>query len=143
MMTGYGTSQTSIDAIREGAYDYLTKPLDLDELREVIRKAVASQQTSDSATASVRCRAAARARRRDSGDARRLQGDRPAGCHRRARARARRARHRQAARDCDDSRQQPAPRPAFVSIDCTAVPDAVLEAEWFERATGTLQLAGR
>jgi DNA-binding NtrC family response regulator len=43
MMTGYGTSQTSIDAIREGAYDYLTKPLDLDELREVIRKALATQ----------------------------------------------------------------------------------------------------
>src|SRR5213593_495533 len=47
MMTGYGTSQTSIDAIREGAYDYLTKPLDLDELREVIRKALATQQSSD------------------------------------------------------------------------------------------------
>src|SRR5205085_10138896 len=47
MMTGYGTSQTSIDAIREGAYDYLTKPLDLDELREVIRKALATQQTRE------------------------------------------------------------------------------------------------
>ena len=33
MMTGYGTSQTSIDAIRAGAFDYLTKPLDLDDLR--------------------------------------------------------------------------------------------------------------
>src|SRR5580765_2384081 len=51
MMTGYGTSQTSIDAIREGAYDYLTKPLDLDELREVIRKALATQQASDVAIA--------------------------------------------------------------------------------------------
>ena len=51
MMTGYGTSQTSIDAIREGAYDYLTKPLDLDELREVIRKALATQQASDTAAA--------------------------------------------------------------------------------------------
>src|SRR3989442_5051325 len=51
MMTGYGTSQTSIDAIREVAYDYLTKPLDLDELREVIRKALATQQASDVAVA--------------------------------------------------------------------------------------------
>ena len=49
MMTGYGTSQTSIDAIRDGAFDYLTKPLDLDELREVIRKALAAQQASDAA----------------------------------------------------------------------------------------------
>ncbi|MES1256510.1 MAG: sigma-54 dependent transcriptional regulator [Acidobacteriota bacterium] len=45
MMTGYGTSQTSIDAIRAGAFDYLTKPLDLDELRAVIRKALASRPT--------------------------------------------------------------------------------------------------
>jgi DNA-binding NtrC family response regulator len=49
MMTGYGTSQTSIDAIRSGAYDYLTKPLDLEEIRAVIRKAVDAQQTRTSA----------------------------------------------------------------------------------------------
>ena len=49
MMTGYGTSQTSIDAIRSGAYDYLTKPLDLEEIRGVIRKAIEAQQTRTSA----------------------------------------------------------------------------------------------
>ena len=46
IMTAYGTSQTSIDAIRAGAFDYLTKPLDLDELREVIRKALEAQKVS-------------------------------------------------------------------------------------------------
>jgi len=45
IMTAYGTSQTSIDAIRAGAFDYLTKPLDLDLLRSVIDKALAAQQT--------------------------------------------------------------------------------------------------
>lgn len=44
MMTAYGTSQTSIDAIRDGAFDYLTKPLDLDHLREVIGKALAAKE---------------------------------------------------------------------------------------------------
>ena len=48
MMTAYGTSQTSIDAIRAGAFDYLTKPLDLDVLRTVIAKALAAQQVRDS-----------------------------------------------------------------------------------------------
>jgi DNA-binding NtrC family response regulator len=48
MMTGYGTSQTSIDAIRAGAFDYLTKPLDLDEIKEVIRKALAAQHVFQS-----------------------------------------------------------------------------------------------
>jgi DNA-binding NtrC family response regulator len=53
MMTGYGTSQTSIDAIRAGAYDYLTKPLDLEEIRAVIRKALEAQQTRTSAESST------------------------------------------------------------------------------------------
>ena len=48
MMTAYGTSQTSIDTIRSGAFDYLTKPLDLDVLRTVIAKALAVQQVRDS-----------------------------------------------------------------------------------------------
>ena len=47
IMTAYGTSQTSIDAIRAGAFDYLTKPLDLDNLREVISKALAAQHIAD------------------------------------------------------------------------------------------------
>jgi DNA-binding NtrC family response regulator len=48
IMTAYGTSQTSIDAIRAGAFDYLTKPLDLDNLREVIGKALAAQHIAES-----------------------------------------------------------------------------------------------
>jgi DNA-binding NtrC family response regulator len=43
LMTGYGTSQTSIDAIRSGAFDYLTKPPDLDDLRRVIDRALTSR----------------------------------------------------------------------------------------------------
>jgi DNA-binding NtrC family response regulator len=48
MMTGYGTSQTSIDAMRAGAFDYLTKPPDLDQLRRVIGRAVAPATTVSS-----------------------------------------------------------------------------------------------
>ena len=40
IMTAYGTSQTSIDAIRAGAFDYVAKPLDLDDLRRVIGRAI-------------------------------------------------------------------------------------------------------
>ncbi len=41
IMTAHGTSQTSIDAIRRGAFDYLTKPLDLNSLRDVIARVTA------------------------------------------------------------------------------------------------------
>ena len=49
IMTAYGTSQTSIDAIRSGAFDYITKPLDLDRLRDVIRQALSARQTREEA----------------------------------------------------------------------------------------------
>jgi DNA-binding NtrC family response regulator len=51
VMTAYGTSQTSIDAIRGGAFEYLTKPPDLNQLRQVIAKALAARQGSAVAAA--------------------------------------------------------------------------------------------
>jgi DNA-binding NtrC family response regulator len=53
IMTAYGSSQTSIDAIRGGAFDYLSKPLDLDELRTVIGKALAAQRVRSAAAGGV------------------------------------------------------------------------------------------
>jgi DNA-binding NtrC family response regulator len=43
IMTAHGTSQTSIDAIRAGAFEYVTKPLDLDELRSIIDHALSAK----------------------------------------------------------------------------------------------------
>ena len=42
IMTAYGYSDTAIEAMQQGAFDYLTKPLDGNELKEVIEKALAS-----------------------------------------------------------------------------------------------------
>ena len=36
MLTAYGSVQTAMEAVRAGAYDYLTKPVDLDELEMMI-----------------------------------------------------------------------------------------------------------
>ncbi|MEA4882435.1 MAG: sigma-54 dependent transcriptional regulator [Clostridia bacterium] len=38
MMTAYGTIRTAVDALRAGAYDYITKPFDVDELVQVIHR---------------------------------------------------------------------------------------------------------
>jgi len=38
VMTGYGTIETAVEAIREGAYDYLTKPFSSEELLIIIRR---------------------------------------------------------------------------------------------------------
>ena len=38
-MTAYASVETAVDALKKGAYDYLTKPLDFDELKIAINRA--------------------------------------------------------------------------------------------------------
>ncbi len=38
MMTAYGTVETAVASMKEGALDYLTKPIDLDELMLILQK---------------------------------------------------------------------------------------------------------
>ncbi len=40
IMTGFGTVDTAVQALKQGAYDYLTKPVDLDELSHTVEKAL-------------------------------------------------------------------------------------------------------
>lgn len=40
MMTAYSSVATAVQAMKSGAYDYLTKPLDIDELILLVRKAL-------------------------------------------------------------------------------------------------------
>ncbi len=42
IITGFGTMHTTIKAIQLGAFEYLTKPLDLKKVRDTIKRAVAS-----------------------------------------------------------------------------------------------------
>ncbi|HWL94124.1 MAG TPA: sigma-54 dependent transcriptional regulator [Phycisphaerae bacterium] len=43
VMTGYGTIESAVEAIKMGAYDYLTKPIVDDELRLVLERAIQQQ----------------------------------------------------------------------------------------------------
>lgn len=42
MMTAYGDTETAIEAMKEGAYDYVTKPFENSELRKIIEKGIES-----------------------------------------------------------------------------------------------------
>jgi DNA-binding NtrC family response regulator len=44
MVTAYGTVKTAVEAMKNGAYDYLTKPIDYDELALVVNRAMEHQQ---------------------------------------------------------------------------------------------------
>ncbi len=43
LMTAYGTVENAVEAMKQGAYDYLPKPLDLKRLRVVVQKALEFQ----------------------------------------------------------------------------------------------------
>ncbi len=43
MITGYGTIDSAVEAIKMGAYDYLTKPIIDDEIRLVVERAIKQQ----------------------------------------------------------------------------------------------------
>jgi two-component system, NtrC family, response regulator HydG len=45
MMTGYASVETAVTALKNGAYDYVTKPLDPDEIAHLVKNALAHKQT--------------------------------------------------------------------------------------------------
>ena len=44
VLTGHGTVETAVEAMRMGAYDFLTKPLDLDRLSLLVRRALQNRE---------------------------------------------------------------------------------------------------
>ncbi|MBC8096351.1 MAG: sigma-54-dependent Fis family transcriptional regulator, partial [Akkermansiaceae bacterium] len=40
LMTAYGTTQTAIEAMKLGAYDYLLKPFDIPKLKDIVHNAL-------------------------------------------------------------------------------------------------------
>jgi DNA-binding NtrC family response regulator len=44
ILTGHGTVENAVDAMRDGAYDFLTKPLNLDRLSLLVKRALSSRE---------------------------------------------------------------------------------------------------
>src|SRR3954462_13356111 len=44
MITAHGTVDTAVEALKLGAFDYLTKPFDKDEVRQIVAKALRTRQ---------------------------------------------------------------------------------------------------
>ncbi len=52
-LTGHGTVETAVDAMRLGAYDFLTKPVNLDKLELIIQRALNQKQLENTNRALV------------------------------------------------------------------------------------------
>jgi len=48
MITGYPSIETAVDAIKKGAYDYITKPFNMEDVRFRIEKAFEKKQMKES-----------------------------------------------------------------------------------------------
>ena len=46
VMTAYGSAENAVEALKAGAFDYLTKPVDLKQFRAVVASAVQAQQAA-------------------------------------------------------------------------------------------------
>ena len=44
VMTAFGSIETAVEAIHEGAYDYVSKPMNLDELKKIVSRALGQQE---------------------------------------------------------------------------------------------------
>jgi len=50
LLTAYGTIGSAVEALKQGAFDYLTKPFDPDEIQQVVAKAVKTHVLQESET---------------------------------------------------------------------------------------------
>jgi DNA-binding NtrC family response regulator len=49
VMTGFGSMETAVEALQEGAFDYISKPMNLEELKHTIARALARREAQESA----------------------------------------------------------------------------------------------
>ena len=47
MVTAFGTTESAIEAMKLGAYDYINKPFNVDEIRLIVRKALEKKRLSE------------------------------------------------------------------------------------------------
>jgi two-component system response regulator PilR (NtrC family) len=142
VITAFGSAENAVAALKAGAFDYLAKPVDLDQLRLLVRSALARPPAGSSPPQS-------HARGID-----RLRGNAPA--MRQLRSMIERLAHSMApvaiygesgsgkelvARAIhDESARRLMP---FVAVNCGAIPEALMEAEFFGYRKGAFTGAER
>jgi two-component system response regulator PilR (NtrC family) len=140
VITAYGSAENAVAALKAGAFDYLTKPVDLDQLRMLVRSAVtvgggstdvpevpALARLTGEAPAMQQLRAMIQ-RLANSMAPVTIHGESGSGKELAARA----------IHDASSRRLQP-----FVPVNCGAIPETLMEAEFFGYRKGAFTGADR
>jgi len=138
VITAYGSPENAVEALKAGAYDYLTKPVDLRQFRSVVASALGRTPTP----ASVAVPAADRADAPTSVALERLVGESPAiqGVRNLVRKVARSMAPTLIHGESGTGKElvaraihEVSPRAGgpFVAVNCGAIPEQLLEAEFF------------
>ena len=147
LMSAYGTEDLAVEAMRRGAYDYLAKPFEPNEVLLTLKKAYEREKLRKANQLLQR-------------DVRRVLGDRPIvaaskGMIELLEMLERTAAYKTTALLTGESgtgkevlaraihAQSPRRREAFVAVNCGAIPDNLLESELFGHAKGAFTGAGR
>jgi two-component system response regulator HydG len=142
MMTAYASVETAVRAMKLGAFDYVTKPIDIDEVRSVIARfvddsapepdedAVDYEPSAEIIGASAAIRDVVEMARRvaDSDATVLVLGESGTGKELVAH---------------EVHRASPRARKPFVAVNCSAIPEGLLESELFGHEKGAFTGAGR
>lgn len=147
VITAYGSAENAVAALKAGAFDYLTKPVDINQLRMLVRSAVREVEAPVEPAAAATLTSEASALRRLIGNAPAMQQMRTM-IGRLARSMAPVAIHGEsgsgkelaarAIHDCSARREQP-----FIAVNCGAIPETLMEAEFFGYRKGAFTGAER
>ena len=142
LISGHGTVRSAVEAMRLGAFDYLTKPFEVEEVRAIVARALCAQVPARAEAAAVTPRPALPDTARDTGPVYGMIGVSAAAVTVRQnllRAAGSRATvlllgesgtgKEVAARLIHEA--SPRSRGAFVAVSCAALPDSLLESELF------------
>ena len=150
VMTAYGSAENAVEALKAGAFDYLTKPVDLRQFRAVVASAIQDAPAAPKVRGGAAARPAANGERGQSAAAalQRLVGD--SATMRQVKDRiAKVARSMapvlvrgesgtgkelvaRAVHACSHRADAP-----FVAVNCSAIPESLLEAEFFGAKKGS------
>ena len=125
VITAFGSAENAVAALKAGAFDYLSKPVALEQLRALVKQAL---KVPGEGAARVELPAA----RRVAGDAAGARADRAPRQEPGAGVHQRRVGQRQGTRRADDPRAA-APRgeQPFIAVNCGAIPENLMESEFF------------